>query len=234
MPVAPCDFLKAGIYSVSEAARLTKVSASRIRRWLRGYRFTSRGRRYATEPLWRGQLEPLEGKLALGFLDLMEIRFVDAFLKRGVSWPDVHLARDKAMRHFPETSHPFCTKRFLTDGRQLLVHVQEETGEPALLEITKDQKVFDAFVLPFVRDLEFGPGETVERWWPMGREHRVALDPRRNFGQPTLFEEGISTHVIARSVRANRGSISAVAEWYEISAGAIRDAMEFEDRLLAA
>ncbi len=234
MPVATSTLLDLGIYSVPEAARLTGVSTSRIRRWLCGYRFKSHGRRYATGALWQGQIDPIEGKLALGFLDLMEVRFVDAFLQRGISWPTIHKAREKAMEHFPGASHPFCTERFLTDGRGLLVEVQEETGEQALLDITKDQKVFDALVRPFARELEFGPGDILERWWPMGRERRVALDPCRNFGQPSLFAEGVSTQVIARSVKANEGSIASVAEWYEIPIEAVRDAVEFEEHLLAA
>jgi len=149
MPEASASLFNLGIYSVAEAARLTGVSTSRIRRWLRGYRFKSRGRRYATDALWHGQLDPIEGKLALGFLDLMEVRFVDAFPKRGISWPTIHKAREKAMAHFPNATHPFCTEKFLTNGRGLLVEVQEETGEQALLDITKDQKVFDALVRPF-------------------------------------------------------------------------------------
>ena len=234
MPEASASLFNLGIYSVAEAARLTGVSTSRIRRWLRGYRFKSRGRRYATDALWHGQLDPIEGKLALGFLDLMEVRFVDAFPKRGISWPTIHKTREKAMAHFPNATHPFCTEKFLTNGRGLLVEVQEETGEQALLDITKDQKVFDALVRPFARELEFGPGDVLERWWPMGREHRVALDPARDFGQPTLFTEGVSTQVIARSVKANDGSVARVAEWYEIPVEAVQDAVEFEERLLTA
>jgi len=75
-----------GIYTVPEAARLTKVASPRIRRWLSGYTFLSGSREHVSPPVWRGQLQPVNGALALGFLDLMEIRAVDAFLRAGVSW----------------------------------------------------------------------------------------------------------------------------------------------------
>jgi hypothetical protein len=42
VPAGNIAYLNNGIYTVPEAARLTGVSTGRIRRWLRGYRYTSR------------------------------------------------------------------------------------------------------------------------------------------------------------------------------------------------
>src|SRR5439155_21144893 len=84
-------YLNAGIYTVTDAARLTRVSAGRIRRWLKGYRYKSRKKKqYSSPPLWNGQFKPIDGKLALGFLDLIEVKFVDAFLNAGVIWDTIH------------------------------------------------------------------------------------------------------------------------------------------------
>src|SRR5439155_24896048 len=80
------NFFNIGIYTVADAARLTGVSTGRIRRWLRGYHFRSRKKQYHSRPLWHGQLEPIDNSLALGFLDLIEVRFVDSFRAAGVSW----------------------------------------------------------------------------------------------------------------------------------------------------
>ena len=74
-------YFNTGIYSLRDAARLTGVSSGRIRRWLRGYHYRSREKFYSSPPLWQGQWAPIERSLALGFLDLIEIRFVDAFLR---------------------------------------------------------------------------------------------------------------------------------------------------------
>ena len=60
----------------------------------------------------------------------------------------------------------------------------------------------------------------------------MALDPKRNFGQPTIFEEGVPTRVLAKSVKAN-GSLGKVARWYEISVRSVREAVEFEQALAA-
>jgi uncharacterized protein (DUF433 family) len=225
-------YLNTGIFSVPEAARLTRVSTGRIRRWLKGYRYTSRKKSYASPPLWRGQLKPLDDKLALGFLDLIEVKFVDAFLKAGVSWDMIHKARDKAARRFPQVSHPFCTQKFVTDGREIFIELHKETGEPGLVDIVNSQQVFADILRPFLKELEFGDGNILERWWPLGKARGIAVDPRRNFGQPTVFQEGIPTRVLARSFQAN-GSAKEVARWYEVTPRAVEEAVEFEQKLAA-
>src|SRR6266545_3957230 len=94
------NLLNTGIYTMAEAARLSRVSAGRIRRWLRGYKFRTRKREHHSKALWNGQLEPIDHSLALGFLDLIEIRFVDAFLKAGVSWAILRMAHDRGVEPF--------------------------------------------------------------------------------------------------------------------------------------
>ncbi len=232
MSEATASYLNRGIYSVAEASRYARVSSGRIRRWLKGYRFKSGKKEYATPPLWRGQYPPIGNKLALGFLDLIEVKFVDAFLKAGVSWDMIHKARDIAGKRFPGDSHPFCTQKFVTDGREIFVRLHEESRQPSLLEIGDSQQVFTAMLQPVQDGLEFGDAGTLVRWWPRGKENKVALDPKRSFGQPIVFAEGVPTAVLARSVKAN-GSVEEVARWYEISLEAVEKAVEFEREFAA-
>ena len=222
----------AGIYSISEAARLTRVSGARIRRWLKGYDFETKTERHHSNPVWKSQLEPAEGVIAVGFLDLVEIRFVAAFIAAGVSWKTMRAAHAKAQVEL-STCHPFCTNRFATDGRAILLNEAEASEDGVLRDIASNQQEFARIVRPFLKELEFDDDATLSRWWPLGRERTVVLDPERNFGQPTARQAGIPTRVLARSVKANAGSIEMVAEWYEVDPQEIRDALEFEESLLA-
>ncbi len=227
--VSDSRLLGSGIYTVPEASRLSRVSSARIRRWLKGYDFKSKQERHHSNPVWTGQFGALEDKLAVGFLDLMEIRFVRAFLERGVSWKtmrDAHLAANLKLG----TDHPFCAHRFATDGRAILLQQAQESGDVSLVNITDDQREFERIVAPFLKELEFADGVT--RWWPLGREREVVVDPIRNLGQPTVNRSGVPTRVLARSVKAN-GSIESVVRWFEVAPEEVRDAVEFE-RTLAA
>ena len=62
-----------GIYSVPDAARITRVTRSQIRGWLQGYPQKA-GKR--PEPILHGQYDLRDGELALGFLDLLEVAFL--------------------------------------------------------------------------------------------------------------------------------------------------------------
>jgi len=194
-------YLNTGIYTVVEASRLTGVSKWRIRRWMCGYHSELRKKNYP--PLWGSQLPAIESKIALGFLDLIEIKFVNAFLNAGVSWAIIHKVRAKAQKLYPDTNHPFCTKQFVTDGRQIFQDVHDETGDVCLVEIATDQRVFATIITPFLKELDFRDGTTLKCWWPLGKDRDIVVDPRKNFGQPTVFREGIPTQNLARSYRAN-------------------------------
>lgn len=226
------NLLRTGIYTVSEAARLTRVSPSRIRRWLKGYEFPVKHGRHRSPAIWRSQLDPLDHALALGFLDLLEVRCVDAFISVGVSWKTLRLVHERACRLVGH-EHPFCTNLFATDGQTIFMKVRQQTGDVALWDIRDVQRVFKDVIEPFLRELEFGEGGGVpSRWWPRGRERLVALDPRRCFGEPIIFNDGVPTAVLARSVAAN-GSVDVVAHWFQIPSASVRAAVEFERSLAA-
>src|ERR1043166_1627720 len=133
---------------------------------------------------------------------------------------------------YPDLSHPFCTKQFVTDGQRIFSELHRENGESSLLEIATDQQVFAEIIRPFIKQLEFKGGTTLERWWPMGVDRNVVVDPKKNFGQPTISHEGIATQVLAESVRAN-GSVEEVARWYEVKPQSVQEAVEYEESLAA-
>jgi uncharacterized protein (DUF433 family) len=229
MNEAATNRIEFGIYTIPDASRLTGVTVSRIRRWLKGYEFKSKKQRLRSKPVWTGQLAPIAGKLAIGFKDLMEIRYVAAFIDAGVGWKTMRQAHVAAKEKL-KTDHPFCTHRFATDGRSILHQEAEESGDERLFNITNDQREFERIVTPFLKELEFEQG--IARWWPLGKDRFVVVDPARNMGQPSAVQSGVPTRVLARSVKAN-GSIESVANWYEVSAAEVKDAVEFEQKLAA-
>jgi uncharacterized protein (DUF433 family) len=109
--------------------------------------------------------------------------------------------------------------------------LHDETGEDCLEEIATDQRVFAEITRLFLKELEFRDGTTLERWWPLGKERHIVVDPRKNFGQPTVVTEGIPTQNLARSYKANGSSLDEVARWYEISSESVREAVEYEQSL---
>ena len=225
------SLLQIGIYTIAEASRLTAISRPRIRRWIKGYEFRVKHGRHRSPAVWKSQLQPIDHAIALGFLDLLEIRAVDAFINAGVSWKTLRQVHDEA-RNWIGHSHPFCTNRFATDGHTIFLELREKNHEVMLWDMKDVQRVFDRIIRPFIKNVEFDRGKIPRRWWPKGKSRQVALDPRRSFGQPIIFHEGIPTQILARSARAN-GSREEVARWFEIKSASVREAVDFEQELAA-
>jgi uncharacterized protein (DUF433 family) len=174
----------------------------------------------------------MRGHQAIGFLDLVELLFIKAFRDRGVSLPTIRVAAKEAASRW-DTDHPFCLKRFATDGRTVFSTILDEVGEEALLDLAKSQLAFSGIMRPFLAQLDYGHlGEEIERWWPLGKNRQVFLDPKIAFGRPVVVGKSIPTETLYKAVRAN-GSPAAVADWYEVSIATVRAAVEFERNLAA-
>jgi uncharacterized protein (DUF433 family) len=224
------NLLNTGLYTVPEASRLTRISTGKVRRWIKGYDFRTRGSIRHSDAVWQGEIEPINNKISLSFRDLLELRFVDAFIRAGVSWRTMRRAHARA-RDQLNTTHPFCSNRIFTDGRSILLRQAEEDSDEALVNLATDQKEFSRIVETFRKELEFSGSDVI--WWPLGKQRQIVLDPKRNFGQPTLTKSGVPAATLARSAKAN-SSQEIVARWYEVHPDEVRDAVEFEEAFAKA
>jgi ferritin-like metal-binding protein YciE/DNA-binding transcriptional MerR regulator len=136
-----------GFYTVPEAARLLRVSPLSIRRWLGGYTFIEKGKEIRMPPLWKPQLPAYEHHLELGFRDLIELRFVKAFLEAGLGLRTIRSCLEYA-RDCVNDERPFSTRRFQTDGRTIFLeslHLHR-TVESELLDLRKRQYVLKQII----------------------------------------------------------------------------------------
>ena len=162
-----------GLYTVAEAARLTGISDVRLRGWLRGYAYRSGEVRTTPVPVWRRQIPHIDGTLGLGFLDLMEARFVDAFRAASIPWRVIRLCAERA-REVTGRDHPFSSRRFRTDGRTIFTDVVDHAGEQQLLDFAKNQLAFARVIGPSLyAGLEFSVDDMPARWWPMGEKRAI-------------------------------------------------------------
>src|SRR5262245_15297787 len=149
-------FIGVGLYTVPESSRLTHVSPGRIRRWMRGYVFRTGSGSHKSPPVITSSLPPLDGGLTLTFLDLQEIRFVDAFLEAGVLWKTLRAARENAQAALG--SYPFSRGRFVTDGRAIFEDLARRSArsDAAFVNMVTHQASFRGAVLPYLAKLRFG------------------------------------------------------------------------------
>jgi uncharacterized protein (DUF433 family) len=232
--IAPAPhWLGFGIYTVPEAARLTRIPSARVRRWIRGYEYKTGEERRDSPPVFRRGFPQLGNALALSFRDLIEVRFVEAFRSQGVAWGTIRAAHYQA-RRLLYSDHPFATGRFLTDGYSIFASLPRDdahaTDDDVLNVITK-QYAFQKVLGPYLKGLQF-ENDLVTLWWPLESSRRVVIDPERSFGQPIVSRASVPTAVIAAAYRAE-GSYAKVSRWYEVDELSVRDAVKYEARLAA-
>ncbi len=180
-------------------------------------------------------LPVLGGERVLTFADMMELRFVSWFRQHGVSLRVIRAAAGIAAELF-EADHPFASAKFATDGLRIFALLAQRRADlsisPALLaqELPSCQYVFTQMVEPYFRDIDFGD-QWANRWWPLGREKRVVLDPTRSFGEPIDSATGVPTRSLYRTYIAE-GDVDRVAWWYDVPALAVERAIQYEQSLL--
>jgi uncharacterized protein (DUF433 family) len=214
-----------GLYTPAEASLYTGIPAADIRRWLFGY--TAHGVQHPG--LWNSELADL-GEAVLGFHDLLEIRFVHAFRKHGVSLQAIRNASQQAKELFNQ-AYPFTCKRFQTDGRRIFATVMSETGDESLLDLIKRQYAFEQVIKPSLYEgIDYTESDAAQRWYPVKRSKAIVLDPSRNFGKPIHASTGIDTAAIFNAYKTEGENTKRVALLYEIPTAAVEAAVNFEQR----
>lgn len=220
-----------GSYTAPEAARLLRTSALNVNRWLRGYTFRRGGKERQMPPLWEPQHAEVQEHLEIGFRDLIELRFVKAFIDAGVGLLAVRNCLEYA-RECVQDQRPFSTRRFQTDGRTIFLESIDRASTIELLDLKKRQYVFKQVIERTFKDLDI-EDDAVARWRPFNGKPSIIIDPSRSFGQPIASDFGVPTVALAEAVEAE-GSIEDVARLYEVPLAVVRDAVSFETDLKSA
>lgn len=216
------DLVGIGLYTLAEAARLAGTAPAQLARWLRGY--SVGGKRYPA--LWAPQVDLDDGKLYLGFRDLMEARVARAFIAEGVSPQTIRAAILRA-RELIGDERPLSTGRFKTDGKAIFIELAtSRAGDEGLLELVRGQWNFREIVAQTLKDIDLGPDGAPLRWWPRGKAAGIVVDPARAFGQPIDAATSVPIAALSAAVGVE-GSAEAVARAWEVPLATVRRAIEF-------
>ncbi|KQB15310.1 hypothetical protein H9N28_03290 [Rhodobacter capsulatus] len=229
---SPHEFVGIGLYTIDEAAKLLKSPTRTVRRWLLGHDFKARnGETRHSPPLWATDLPHADGAAELSFRDLVELRFVRAFVEMGL---DIRIVRSclETARECIQSDRPFSSGRFRTDGKRIFLQSLEQDDTPVLIDLKRKQFVFHQIVERTFKDLDL-EDDIVTRWRPFHGRASIVVDPKRAFGQPIAAESGVPTIVLAEAVVAE-GSVTRVAALYEVDRAAVQDAVTFHKELAAA
>lgn len=217
-----------GAYTPAEAARLTGLQSSAIRRWLFGYSYEHHGPRTVQAPLWTPEYGSDQEEPILGFRDLIEARMVGRLRQLGIGLPTIRACLRTAAE-IADDDHPFSSAAFRTDGKRLFLERIGEKGERDVIDLKARQHAFARVIERSFLDLEFDQTKAT-RWFLLPKKRTIVADPERSFGQPITSEAGVPTNRLVDAVAAE-GSIEKVARLFDLAITTVRDALAFEAQL---
>lgn len=223
------SFLGKGIYSIPDVSRYTGIDPRKIKRWTNGYKSKNEK---THPPVYNSDFQSMGNKTSLSFLDLIEIRFIDAFHKYGVSWKAIRIASEKA-KEIIGKDHPFATRKFYTDKKSILTRIAIAEKENELLNLVNSQYEIDEILSPcLIEGLDFNDLDVAFRWHPAGRNKPILIDPSHNFGKPVVDKIFMDTKLIFDLYKTNK-TIEEISYWYDVDRELIQYAVEYEEKLVA-
>ena len=221
------SLLSSGIYSIPQAAKLLDVAPARLRFWVCGRRTMH------SPPIIQSEIEAIEHQIALSFVNLIEVKFINAFSKYGVSVRSIRHMAEEAKRVLNHP-HPFASEMiFKTDGRKIFIETAEQTGDRKLYDLKgKNWGIYEVFMDALKKDVVYGPSGMATGWYPRReRAPNIMLHPKIAFGQPALEESGVPVDALYDAYIAEDEDADSVARWFSVPAKQVLEAVNFHIRL---
>ena len=221
------DALGRGIYTFSEAGRLTGLTSERVRSWFedRAPAANSRTRSQVFQGDYGSQG-------VISFLDLIEVLVAGHMRDLGISLDAVRKAYG-ALRRYLDTQHPFSHQDLLTDGQKLFVYLEGESkNRSELIEIVSQQHAIPQVLMPYLQRVDYDRASRLARQWNIG--DNVVIDPARALGKPIVRASAMPTAVLAAAYWANGEDAERVADWYGVAPADVLAAVRFEAQYFEA
>jgi uncharacterized protein (DUF433 family) len=176
-----------GIYSVSDISFLLKLPKQKVRRWLNDFWDSRLAEKYNNTYSWG------EGRdQATNFYTLIEFYIFYCLRELGVAQKKIFEAHE-AMAKQLKTIHPFASAKVLTDGKSILYALEDGTT----IKADKSKQIaLKQIIEDFCRKIEFSDNNLAEKFYPLGKNKHIVVDPHHQFGQPTVEE----TNVLAETI----------------------------------
>lgn len=170
-------------YRIGEAARYAHLSAQTVAKW----HGKPGGNQKAT-------LSSKAHGASLSYLQLIEVAVVASFRKAGVTLRKIAVAREYLAKQL-EAEFPFAEYRFKTDGKDLWMdyaQFEANAGDKTLLAASKGGQLAWGDIIGRLQEFDYeNDGGLAIRWHVAGRDEGVIIDPRLQFGAPSV--EGVAT-----------------------------------------
>lgn len=204
-----------GIFLVRDIAKILNLPTSKIRRWLNEFwnkRFSNSTYNYSFGD---------KGNEAVNFYTLIEFITFSALRNNNISAQHIQKFHQYLTTKL-KTPFPFATTKISTDQ----VSVYYETFNEYVKYDGKNQISLKKILEPFLLKIDFNQENIAERYFPLGKDHSIVIDPKHQFGQPTIFGTNIKVDTIYSLYKAEE-SKKTISFLYNLTFSQIDDVIAF-------
>ena len=209
-----------GIFSLRDVADILQLPYYKVHRWINRYWDGQLGAEHGVTYSWR-----VDDVQAVNFHTLVELYLALMIRGAGVR-PRKIIEAHHQLSLIYNSEFPFAQRQILdgirTDGKSIFFELP--SGEVITLDGTNQLNL--QFVKAFFHKLEFGEDDLATKFYPLGKERSIVVDPARKFGHPVLTNRNIYPETLY-SLHLAGEPVDFIAHLYELSSTQVNDALEY-------
>lgn len=203
-----------GIYTARDIATILNVPRNKVSYWMS---------KYVREkfPAITGYVYNFEQEkgIYVNFKSFLQIYVFNELKQRGHSNKKILEMYSFISRKY-KTKYPFALKKILSVGSELMLEEKEDIFN------AKFQLSFKKILSDYIDKIEFDNDGSAIRYYPLGKERTIVVDPSIQFGSPVIKGTRVNADILVE-LYENGEEINAIAKMYEISIDNVNDAIEF-------
>ncbi len=205
-----------GSYTAADASRILRVPYAKANYWFNYYA----KQRLPSTAHYTYHVK-IKGIAAVSFLTLMEMVVFYTLKERGIKTSRIMEAHT-VMSEFLKTPHPFAMENIYINEKSLLFGNEEQL----LTADARLQTVLIKVLKPSINRIQFDDDKIASKFYPLGKNKSVVVNPENQFGQPVIEGTNILIQTIYNLLRASE-SKKSVARLFDLSTNQIEDVIEF-------
>lgn len=205
-----------GVFLIRDVAEILQLPYSKVRHWLIEF--------------WEGRFSK-DYQYSLGSKDNRTvnfhtlIEFYTFFQLRslGLSSQKIQKYHNQLSKEL-NTNYPFAIT-IHTDGKSIWY---DFLGELIKAD-GKNQLDLKILLTPFLHKIQFGENGLAERYFPLNNSNLIVIDPKHQFGSPTIAGTNIKALIINDFYKSGE-SVKSICGFYNLSENQVLDAIQYYNR----
>lgn len=210
-----------GIFLIKDVANIIGLPVAKVRFWLTEF--------------WNNRFSVNKGGYSFGdnynravnFYTLIEFITFAKLREQGISAQKLQKFH-KILSTELNTPYPFAKTKLLNDKRSVWY---EHSGELVKID-GKRQLSLSRVLSPYLNKIEFDKDNIALRYYPLGKNHKIVIDPKHQFGQPTILGTNIKAEIIYFLYKGKETKKN-ICELYNLTIQQVNDAINYCDKIAA-